>query len=562
MNVDPITFEVVNNALIAVCRHMAESLRRTAYSPIIHDAADFSCALLDADANLIAQQEGCPIHLGTLPLSVQRALDEYGRERLRPGDILGVNDPYRGGVHLNDIAFIAPFYVDERLIGFVANRAHWPDIGGYESSGLAGASATELLHEGVVVPPVKLRNAGEVNEDVVNLILENVRGPRERRGDFSAQVAAVDTGLTRLTEVINRYDVDTVVASFKEALEYSARRMRMAIADIPDGTYHFEDQMDDDGVGSTPIPLHVTITVDGDRLKVDYTGTGGQAKGPINSAYGMTLSSTIIILKALLDPMGPSNSGWYSAIELVAPEGTLVNPKPGAPVFGGGVEVGPRIADVVMGALADTLPERVIGALYGTINSSFLSGLDPVTGEHYIYNDWIPGGWGGAIDHDGVSCMIELCGNTDDIPIEICELKYPLRYHKSELIADSGGPGRFRGGLGSERIIEVLSDGARASIQADRTITRPWGIFGGGGGANTRYSIVRTNGDIDVVGGRLPGGSFVSAKRSFDVGKGECLRIEAAGGGGYGDPKDRDAVLLEDDVRNGYVTSDGRGAYE
>jgi N-methylhydantoinase B len=560
--VDPITFEVVNNALSAVCGHMAQSLRRTSYSPIIHDAADFSCALLDADANLISQNEGCPIHLGTLPLSVKRAVEEYGVHRMRPGDILGVNDPYRGGVHLNDIAFIAPYFIDERLVCYVANRAHWPDIGGYESSGLAGGSATELLHEGVVVPPVKLRNEGVLNEDVINIILENVRGPRERRGDFFSQVASVDTGLARLERVIERHGVGTVEASFKEALAYSARRMRRAIEEVPDGTYHFEDQMDDDGVGSDPIALHVTVTVSGDRLTVDYTGTGPQARGPINSAYGMTLSSTYIIVKALLDPMGPSNSGWYPDIEVIAPEGTLLNPRPGAPVFGGGVEVGPRIADAFMGAMAQAVPERVLGALYGTINSSFLSGVDPKTGDHYIFNDWIPGGWGGAVDHDGVSCMIELCGNTDDIPIEIVELKYPLRYRKSELIPDSGGPGRFRGGLGTERIIEVLSDGARASIQADRTFTRPWGVFGGAGGANTRYSIVRTDGSVDVVGGRRPDGTHVSAKRSFDVVKGECLRIEAAGGGGYGNPRERDRARVEEDLRNGYVTEAGRRHYE
>ena len=560
--VDPITFEVVNNALVAVCRHMADSLRRTSYSPIIQDAADFSCALLDADANLISENEGCPIHLGTLPLSVRTAVEEYGRDRLGPGDILGVNDPYRGGVHLNDIAFIAPYFADGRLVCYVANRAHWPDIGGYESSGLAGGSATELLHEGLVVPPVKLRTAGIVNDDVVNLILENVRGPRERRGDFFAQVAAVDTGLTRLAHVIVRHGLGTVEASFRAALAHGRRRMRNAIKDVPDGVYHFEDQMDDDGVGDKPIPLHVTITVSDDQLKVDYTGTGPQARGPINSAYGMTLSSTYIIVKALLDPMGPPNSGWYSDVAVVAPEGTLVNPHAGAPVFGGGVEVGPRIADAVMGALAQAIPERVLGALYGTINSSFLSGIDPATGDHYIFNDWIPGGWGGAVDHDGVSCMIELCGNTDDIPIEIAELKYPLRYHRSELIPDSGGPGRFRGGLGTERIIEVLSDRARASIQADRTITRPWGVFGGAGGANTRYSVVREGGAIEVVGGRRDDGSCVSAKRSFDLVKGECLRIEAAGGGGYGPPSKRDRRSLEEDVRNGYVTEAGRKSYE
>lgn len=554
MQIDPITFEVVNSSLTAICRHMADSLRRTAYSPIIHDAADFSCALLDADANLIAQQEGCPIHLGTLPYSVHHAVAEYGAQRMVEGDILGVNDPYRGGVHLNDIAFIAPFYWEGELIAYVANRAHWPDIGGYESSGLAGASATELTHEGVVVPPVKLRRRWELNDDVLNIIMANVRGPDERKGDFMAQVAAVDTGLNRLPELVQKYGLPTVKACFKEALAYAERRVRQAIAQVPDGVYTFTDRMDDDGVTDKPITVQVAVTVAGETMKVDYTGTGPQARGPINSAWGMTLGSTYIILKSLLDPFGPSNSGWYKLIEVVAPEGTLLNPRPGAPVFGGGVETGPRIYDVIIGAMAPAMPERVTGALYGTIDSSFLSGTDPVTGKHFIFNDWIPGGWGGCCDHDGVSCMIEICGNTDDIPIEITELKYPLRYRRSELITDSSGPGRYRGGMGTTREIEVLSGTARASIQADRTITQPWGVFGGLGGSNTRYSVVRRDGTVEVVGGRRPDGTYLSAKRSFNVEQGEALRIESAGGGGYGNPRERDHSLVAWDVKNGYVS--------
>jgi N-methylhydantoinase B len=535
---------------------MANSLRRTAYSPIIHDAADFSCAIVDAESNLVAQQEGCPIHLGTLPFSVKLALAEYRIERILEGDILGVNDPYRGGVHLNDIAFIAPYFHKGELVAFVVNRAHWPDIGGIEPSGLAGASATELTHEGVIVPPIKFRNRGRLNDDVIDLLMANVRGAAERRGDFNAQVAALDTGLSRLPELIDKYSLETVKACCREAFDYSKRRMAQAIEEIPDGVYHFEDQMDDDGISFDPIPLHVTITVQGETMKLDYTGTGPQARGPINSAWGMTKCSTYIILKALLDPAGPSNSGWYDLIEIIAPEGTLVNPRRGAPVFGGGIEVGPRIADVVMGALAPAMPEKVIGALYGTIDSSFISGMDPANAAHYIYNDWIPGGWGGRIDGDGVSCMMELCGNTDDIPVEIAELKYPLRYRRSELRMDSGGPGRHRGGMGTLREIEILRGNARASIQADRTRTRPWGIFGGLGGAQTRYSVVRHDGTVEIVGGIRPDGSHVSAKRSFDLLAGEALRIESAGGGGYGHPRERAPRLVREDVKCGYVSSE------
>jgi N-methylhydantoinase B len=305
-----------------------------------------------------------------------------------------------------------------------------------------------------------------------------------------------------------------------------------------------------------PIPVHVKITVRDDAMTVDYTGTGNQCRGPINSVWAMTQSSTFIILKALLDPFGPSSTGWHDAVTVLAPEGCLVNPRPPAPVFGGGIETGPRIFDVVMRALSEAIPDRVTGASYGTMDTSFLSGTDPTTGEHYIFNDWIPGGWGACHDHDGVNCLIVLCANTDDIPIEITELKYPLRYRFSELITDSGGPGRFRGGLGVAREIEVLSEHAIASLQADRTRTQPWGIFGGSGGRRTRYLVKTGDQGSRVVGGIAPDGSYLSAKRSFEIPRGEILRIESAGGGGYGDASTRERERVQRDVRDGYVSEE------
>jgi N-methylhydantoinase B len=550
--VDPITFEVVQGSLIAICRHMATALRRTAYSPIIHDMADFSCAIIAPDTSLVAQQEGCPIHLGTMPLSARTALNEYGLDRLHDGDILAVNDPYRGGVHLNDFLLLAPVFHEGNLIGFVANRAHWPDIGASEPG--VASDATELLNEGVIVPPVRLRHGWEPDDDLINLILTNVRGPEERRGDLFAQFAALDTGIRRLQQPATRYGREILFACYDELLEYSRRRMRQAILALPDGVYRFQDQMDDDGAGGETIPVQVAITVGGDRVLVDYTGTGPQVAGPINSAFGMTLSSTYIILKALLDPFGPSNSGFNALIEVIAPPGSLVNPRPGAPVFGGGIETGLRIYDVIQGALAPVLPERVTAAHYGTIDSSFMSGMDPRTGKYYIYNDCIPGGWGAKHDSDGLTCMIELVGNIDDIPIEIAELKHPLRYRRSELRTDSGGAGKFRGGLGTLREIEVLGDAARCCIQADRTASAPYGLFGGKSGARTRYSVVRPDGQVDVIGGIRPDGSHVSAKRPVWVYQGEALRIESAGGGGYGDPRERDRERVRDDVGNGYIS--------
>lgn len=550
--VDPITFEVVNCSLTAICEHMANSLRRTANSPIIHDAADFSCALHDLEGNLIAQQGGCPIHLGTMPYVVKATIEKFGLEGMKEGDIFCVNDPYLGSVHLNDVAFVAPYFWKGELVAFVANRAHWPDIGGYEASGVGGSAVTHLFHEGLVIPPVRIREEGRMNQDLLDFLMWNVRGPEERMGDLYSQVAAIETGIYRLDEPITKYSLPVFRACMTEALQVAERRMREAIRQVPDGVYSFEDQMDDDGVSAEDIKIRVTITVSGDRLTVDFTGTGGQVKGAINSAWGITYSTCYIILKALLDPFGPNNSGWYKLIEFILPEGSLVNPERGRPVFGGPVETGLRIKDCIMGALAEVMPEKVIGAPYGTIDTSFMSGIR--NGHHWIYNDWIPGGWGGRFDSDGISCMIELIGNTDDIPIEVAELKYPLRYRRSELRTDSGGPGKYRGGLGTLREIEVTEGTARACIQADRTKTAPWGIFGGMAGARTRYSLVKKDGQVVVMGGIDPQGRALSAKRSFDVGEGEALRIESAGGGGYGDPKARDKAAIIRDVRAGYVS--------
>ncbi len=551
--VDPITLEVVTTGLSEVAVRMADALRRSAYSPIIHDGSDFSCAILDAKYDVIAEV-GCPIHIGTLPISVRSAIVEHtGREPLRPGDIIGINDPFRGSVHLNDIAFLGGvFDNNDRVVGYVASRAHWPDVGGYD---LAGNGSKDLWDEGLIIPPVKLFRQGEANTDIINLILENIRGRESgRKADLYAQVASLRTGLAGVQKMLDKYGSDVVIACFDEAVRYADRRMRHAISQIPDGDYYAEDVEDDTGASLEPIDFRVKITVSGEEMKISYSGTGMQSMGPINSAWGMTLSATYIIVKALLDPAGPAGCSWNRAVTVEGPVGSIVNPRPGAAVFGGGIEVGPRICDLIMSALKNVMPERVTGAPYGTIDTSFISGTDPETHDYWIYNDWIPGGWGGCHDHDGQNCMIILVANTDDIPIEVCELKYPLRYRWSELIPDSGGPGKFRGGLGVMREVEVLGPEARASIQADRTRTAPWGVFGGGPASRTRYSVIRPDGTQEVIGGIGFDGSYQSAKKAFNLKHGEILRIESAGGGGYGDPKERDRERVLDDVRKGCVT--------
>ena len=552
--VDKITFEVINSSLTAICRLMGNSLYRTAYSTIIVDCMDFSCAILDRDGELIAQQEGCPIHVGTLHSTAKHAFEEYGIDNIEHGDILVVNDPYRGGIHLPDVTLFAPIFCESEIVAWVGNRAHWPDIGGTVPSSLV-ADATELIHEGLRIPPIKIRERGKRREEVIRLIMSNVRAPSERLGDLNAQIAAIDTGLKRVFELIKRNSLQTVLDVFKESLLYARRRAEKSIKEIPKGVYKFEDVMDDVGVSLDPVPIKLKLTVKGDgNILIDFSGTGRQVPAPLNSSISMTKGSVYIILKALLDPSGPSNSGWYDLIEFDVPKGSILNPDYDAPVFGGGIETGMRVMDCIQGALAHILPKTVTAASYGTIDTTFLTGIDPLTREQWLFNDPVPGGFGAGHDHDGLNCCIGLVANVKDVPVEVVELRYPLRFHRSELRDDSGGTGKNRGGLGAVHEIEILADDVQATIQADRTRTAPWGIFGGGPGAKTKYSLIHEGGYEELIGGQ-EGNKYESAKKSaIPLRRGDILRIESAGGGGYGKPQSRPKDLVLSDLENGYIS--------
>ena len=391
---------------------------------------------------------------------------------------------------------------------------------------------------------------------MIRLILSNVRASEERIGDLNAQFAAIGTGIQQLMQLVEKYSPETILQVFDESLKYATRRVVASIEAIPEGKYTFEDVMDDSGVSLEPIPIKVELTVANSRIFVDFTGTGNQVPAPINSSLSMTKGAVYIILKAILDPLGPSNSGWYDLIEFNCPEGSIVNPDYDAPVFGGGIETGMRIMDCIQGALAPVLPEVVTAAPYGTIDTTFFTGKDPDTGQAWLFNDPLPGGWGAGYNHDGESAFIGIVANVKDVPIEIVELRYPLRFHRSELIEDSGGAGKNRGGLGAIHEIEILSKEAQLTIQADRTRSAPWGLFNGKPGKSTRYSLIKADGREVLLGGKM-GSDYASAKKSgIVVNRGDIARIESAGGGGYGDPKDRDRKLVEKDLHDGYISKE------
>ena len=546
--VDPATLEVVRNACIAVAEEMNATLVRTSYSPNIKERRDCSCALFDARGRMVAQAENMPVHLGAMPYSVAAALDAFPSAELEPGDAVVVNDPYRGGAHLPDLTLVSPIYHGGEVVAFAANRAHHADVGG-STPGSVAADSTEIYQEGLRIPPIKLYEGGARNETAFALIRANVRTPAERMGDLRAQQAANETARGRVTELVEKYGADRLAAVTDEILDYSERRMRAALAEFPDGTYRFEDALDDDGTSDEPVRIVVTVTIDGADATVDFTGTAEQVRGPINAVEAVTASATYYSIRCVTDPEIPPNRGCYRPIEIVAPEGTVANARPPAAVVGGNLETSQRTVDVVLGALAEAAPERVAAAGQGTMNNVTFGGS--AEGRAYTFYETQAGGFGGRVGKDGMDAVHVHMSNTMNTPAEVLETAYPLRVERYELRPDSGGAGEFRGGLGLRRDISPVGHDATVSLLTDRRKTRPYGLEGGEPGARGELGLI--DGDDEEA---LPG------KTSLTVREGRTLSIRTPGGGGYGDPLDRDPDAVLRDVRLGKLSRDAaREAY-
>lgn len=550
-DVDPVTLEVTRNAAAAVCEEMNANLIRTGYSPNIKERRDCSCALFDADAEMVAQAENMPVHLGSMPFSVRAAVDRFPRESLEPGDAILLNDPFYGGAHLPDLTLVTPVYHDGELVAFTANRAHHADVGG-SHAGSVSADSTEIYQEGLRIPPVKLFEAGEPNEAVFEMVLSNVRTPDERRGDLRAQEAANETGRRRFSELAERYGADELTVALEEIKDYSERRMRSEIESLPDGTYSFADVLDDDGAGTVDLPIEVALTVDGDEIRVDFAGTADQTAGPVNAVFAVTASATYYAVRCVTDPEIPPNHGCYRPVTIDAPEGSLVNPDPPAAVVGGNLETSQRVTDVVLGAFAEVVPERVVAGSQGTMNNVTFGGRDPRSDEPYAFYETQGGGFGGRAGKDGLDGVHVHMSNTMNTPAEVLETAYPLRVARYELREDSGGAGEFRGGLGLRRDITVRDHTATFSLLADRQTHRPYGLFGGGDGESG--SAVRIDPDGDTA--RLP------QKSTHALPPGTTVSIRTPGGGGYGDPAARSTAAIERDLRAGKLSVErARAAY-
>jgi N-methylhydantoinase B len=518
---DPITLQLYRHRFTGIAEEMGITLRRTAYSPNIKERLDFSCALFDGQGNLIAQAAHIPAHLGAMPASVRTILARF--PTWAEGDVVIVNDPFEGGNHLPDITMIAPVFVDDKAPAFfVASRAHHADVGGMTPGSLP--LSTEIYQEGIIIPPLKLYRAGVLNEDVLALILRNVRTPDERRGDLAAQRAAAAIGIRRLRELVAAHGREEVFAYCEHLQAYSERITRATISRWPDGVYPFEDVIElIEGDRLTLTPIRVTATIAGDEVTFDFSGTAPVVPGSLNAVIAITQSACYYVIRCLIEEDTPMNAGCFAPVHVVAPANSLVNAGPPAAVAAGNVETSQRITDVVLGALAQALPDRIPAASQGTMNNLTIGGLR-ADGTPFAYYETIGGGMGAGPAGDGESGVQVHMTNTLNTPVEALEIAFPFRVRRYGLRAGSGGAGWQRGGDGIVREYELLAP-ATVTMISERRAVAPWGLAGGDAGQPGRNTLIRADGTEES----LP------SKFTRRLHPGERLRIETPGGGGWGD---------------------------
>jgi N-methylhydantoinase B len=516
MSAKGIELELFRHLLVSIAEEMGAVLRKTSYSANIKERRDYSCAVYDARGQAVAMGDHMPVHLGAMPLSVQAARDAFD---LEPGDVALVNDPFRGGTHLPDITAVAPVFTSGvRPAFYLANRAHHADVGGMSPGSMP--LAREIFQEGIRIPPVLIRRRGKLDRDLLNLLLANVRTPREREGDLMAQLAAIHRGEARLRELVARQGQARVEHNMRELQDYSARMMRAAIRKLPRGVYRFEDYLDNDGLTDKPVRIRVAVSLDGGRATVDYTGSDAQVQGSVNANYAVTLAATMYVFRCLIEDDVPFTAGILRPIRVIAPEGTVVNARPPAAMAAGNVETSQRITDVLLGALAKAAPERIPAASSGTMNNLSFGGGSAE--RAFAYYETIAGGMGASARANGASAIHTHMTNSWNTPIEAFEHQFPLRIAGYRVRRGSGGAGKHRGGDGIVREFEFLSE-AEVTLLSDRRERGPWGLAGGSPGKPGKNTLVRRGRSQ-----KLPG------KLRFEAHPGDVLKIETPGGGGWG----------------------------
>ncbi|HEV8584542.1 MAG TPA: hydantoinase B/oxoprolinase family protein [Methylomirabilota bacterium] len=546
--IDPITLEVIREGFVSTVREMRVTLVRTAYSSVLYEGEDFSCVLMDGDAQIVAMSRGQdhPLHIVPIAWSMKAVREQFGDD-IHPGDVFLHNDPYTGGTHLNDVAMIQPLFADGRLFVFPVVRAHWGDVGG-SSPGSLNGNATEIFQEGVRIPPIRIVSQGRPNTDALELIFANMRGPRERRGDFQAMVGTCRKAAERVEALAARYGSATIRAAVTELMDRAEARMRRAIRALPDGEYAYEAHLESGRERLEPLTVRARVVVAGDAITVDLAGTSPQTAGPTNVGPAMAPTGAFTIVKSFLDPGSEVNSGAFRPLTVLTPPGTIVNADPPAPC-GGMVEVKYCVESAVMGALAQALDGQVAGDLKGGGNHCYVGGPDARTGETFIFYEYPAGGTGGFEGGDG-SNSVRAWTESDMTtlqPIEAVEQLYPVRVESTSLRPDSGGPGRFRGGLGLTREVRVLAPRATLSVLAEKSVLPPFGVCGGAAGATNRFWVRRGGGAVHPS--PIPG-----KVGAFPLEPDDVFVMESSGGGGFGDPLERDPARVAADLAQGYVT--------
>lgn len=524
---DPITLEVIGSALLSITENMGQTLIRSAFSPNIKERRDCSTALFDAQGRVIAQAEHIPIHLGSLLGVVQAVRDRFGNA-IEPGDVFMANDPYSGGgTHLPDVTVVTPIFHGEELVAFAANLAHHYDIGGAVPGGIAGNTET-IYAEGLRLPPVRLQRGGAWSRDVLDIFLLNCRDPEMRRLDLEGQLAANRVGAQRVSALVETYGLAVLTGAMDALLDYGERKLRAAAAQVPDGEFSFVTYLDDDGVGTQDIPIAVKLSISGDQLHLDFTGSGSQVKGAINVVPAALLATVYYAVKAALDPTIPANGGFHRALSVYAPPGSILNPRPPAAV-GARTDTCQVVAGAVLAAFAQALPGRIPAGSNDASSAVVFSGVHPHSKKPFIYVEAVGGGAGARPQGDGLDGVQVHVTNTSNLPVESLENNYPLLIERYEFIDGSGGRGRYRGGMGLRRDVRCLADQVVFSSHGDRHRHRPWGLAGGGPGRPGAY----------ILNPGQAGERRLPAKVSgVMLNQGDLLRIETPGGGGYGIPDD------------------------
>ena len=549
--INPMSLEIIKNAFIWTSKEMSKIMEQSAYTPLFSEAGDFATVIMDEKAEIIAQHSVQAAQLGAMSLTVSWTVAEIGLENIKPGDILFQNDSYKGGTHVPEITIVRPIFYKGELIGFAGNMAHLVDIGGIAPGGFP-PHATDIFQEGIRIPPVKIWNRGKPAKEIIKIFLNNIRIPEETEGDISAMIASVLAGEKRVLYYIDKYGLNTIKAFFQEVKIYSEKKIRTSIKEIPDGNYEGEDYMDDDGIQDKPVKVKVSIIKRGDRLIVDYSGSSKQTEGPINCTWAVTHSATYNAIMHLTDPYVPINQGCFRPIKIIAPMGLVVNVNYPGSIVGGHTEFSNHIVYSIVRAMANVMPNKVVGAGPDSFHNFFGGGYNSKNNRYYAFWWGSSGGNGGRATKDGNDAIPAIIGNTRNFPVETVEIRYPWMIEEVKLRTDSGGAGKYRGGLGVERRYRLLDSEAIVGYFSDRHKIPPWGIFGGKPGSPSEVLLARSGENFKNI--IEHGIVFPTKFMNLKLFKGDVIIIKSTGGGGYGNPFERDELNVLRDVQMKYIS--------